>query len=406
MSLEILTVGLAWPPEPFILAKLEDLAARGNRMVVAAHVSPGGNDFRRPGIEVVAIPRDRPWPVALAVVLASFVGSPRRVLRVAGGVLRPEIRPRRRSLSGSLRRIHRLVPFARLTPDLVHFEWETAAVAYDPLVPLWGCPVVVSCRGSGVGIYPHLSRLAHLTRGYPVIFARAATIHCVSEATKQTAVACGADAARTRVIRSGVDTVRFRPRQSSGSDRLRVVSVGELRWAKGHEYALRTVALLAADGVPVSFELLGGAPPPIVGVASEEERLRRTAVDLGIVPLVTMRGPAEHGEVAEALGSADVFLHLSLGEGIPNVVLEAMAAGLPVVATDVGGTGEAVRDGVTGFLVPPRDPRAAGDALERLWRDAGLRERMGAAGRALVEAEFGRDRQDREWAALYAEVAG
>jgi glycosyltransferase involved in cell wall biosynthesis len=82
-----------------------------------------------------------------------------------------------------------------------------------------------------------------------------------------------------------------------------------------------------------------------------------------------------------------------------------MACGLPIVATDVGGTSEAVRDGVEGFLVPPRDAEAIATALAKLWREPELRARMGAAGRARVEAEFTVERETREWLDLYAGLA-
>jgi glycosyltransferase involved in cell wall biosynthesis len=109
--------------------------------------------------------------------------------------------------------------------------------------------------------------------------------------------------------------------------------------------------------------------------------------------------------VAAHLRRADVLLHSSLSEGLPNVVLEAMACALPVVATDVGGTREAVCDGVEGFLVPPRDARAAAAALRALWGDPELRGRMGRAGRARVEADFTIDRATDDWVELYERVA-
>jgi glycosyltransferase involved in cell wall biosynthesis len=82
-----------------------------------------------------------------------------------------------------------------------------------------------------------------------------------------------------------------------------------------------------------------------------------------------------------------------------------MACALPVVVTDVGGTGEAVRDGVEGLLVPPRDPVAMATALGRLWRDPDLRRRLGAAGRARVLEKFTLEGQDELWVELYEEVA-
>lgn len=105
------------------------------------------------------------------------------------------------------------------------------------------------------------------------------------------------------------------------------------------------------------------------------------------------------------LQRSDVLLHASLSEGLPNCVLEAMACGLPIVATDVGGTCEAFSDGVEGFLVPARDVEAAASALKRLWLEPALRRRMGAAGRARVQAEFTVERETRQWMALYESLA-
>jgi glycosyltransferase involved in cell wall biosynthesis len=84
----------------------------------------------------------------------------------------------------------------------------------------------------------------------------------------------------------------------------------------------------------------------------------------------------------------DVSVLSSLSEGFPNSVVEAMAAGRPVVATAVGGTVDAVVEGVTGFLVPPRDPAALASALEVLLRDAPLRQKMGRAGRERATQEY------------------
>ncbi|MDZ4769493.1 MAG: glycosyltransferase, partial [Chloroflexota bacterium] len=85
-----------------------------------------------------------------------------------------------------------------------------------------------------------------------------------------------------------------------------------------------------------------------------------------------------------------------------NVAVEAMACGLPVVTTDVGGMGEAITDGIEGFLVPARDPDGTAAALARLLGDDDLRARMGLAARARAVRQFSPDRQGREFAALYA----
>jgi colanic acid/amylovoran biosynthesis glycosyltransferase len=99
-----------------------------------------------------------------------------------------------------------------------------------------------------------------------------------------------------------------------------------------------------------------------------------------------------------------VLLHASLAEGIPNVVLEAMACARPVIVTDSGGTREAVRDGVEGFVVPPRDTNGLVGALRKLWGDPELRRRMGSAGRARVEARFTLARQADLFIDFYSRV--
>jgi glycosyltransferase involved in cell wall biosynthesis len=129
------------------------------------------------------------------------------------------------------------------------------------------------------------------------------------------------------------------------------------------------------------------------------------------IPPATLRGWQQEGLV-EWLGQVDDIAglwrraHIALlpshgGEGLPNTLLEAAAAGRPMIATDVPGCRELVRTGETGILVPPRDPAALADALARLAADAALRQRLGAAARRLVEDEFGEARVAGETLALY-----
>src|SRR5205823_13173952 len=120
------------------------------------------------------------------------------------------------------------------------------------------------------------------------------------------------------------------------------------------------------------------------------------------------RLPAERAElvgarrdVPELLAAADLFVLSSRSEGLPISVLEAMAAGLPVVATNVGGMPEVVVNGETGFLVPPAEPRALAEAVGRLLLDPELRQRFGAAGRRRAERRFDVARFHRAHVRLY-----
>jgi glycosyltransferase involved in cell wall biosynthesis len=212
-------------------------------------------------------------------------------------------------------------------------------------------------------------------------------------------IAHGAPTDRIAAWHRGVDFTKVRraTHADRADGRLRVVVVARLLEVKGHEHLVRALPLLRQRGVRVALLLLGDGP-----LQAELERLAR---DLGVAEDVTFGGHVDHAEVLRRLADADVCAHPSVTcaegrtEGVPNAIMEAHAAGLPVVATDSGGIGEAVLDGRTGFLVPERDPQALADALARLAVDRGLRIRMGEAGRAHVEAEFALTRQSRRLAA-------
>ena len=140
----------------------------------------------------------------------------------------------------------------------------------------------------------------------------------------------------------------------------------------------------------------------LVGDGELHADLTRQAHTLGVATSVTFTG--YRSDILDILATLDLFVLPSLWEGLPNALLEAMAAGLPVVATAVGGTPEVVVDGVTGFLVPPRDPQALADAILRLLRDPELRQRMGEAGRARVAAHFSIEQMVHKTEALYEQL--
>jgi glycosyltransferase involved in cell wall biosynthesis len=116
---------------------------------------------------------------------------------------------------------------------------------------------------------------------------------------------------------------------------------------------------------------------------------------------VELLGALDSTAVRSRLRATRALVNSSVSEGIPTSLLEAMACSVPVVASDCGGVAEAVTDGREGLLVAPRDPAAMAAALERLARDPGLRERMGRAGRARVEADFAIDRQVAHFVEMY-----
>jgi len=171
-------------------------------------------------------------------------------------------------------------------------------------------------------------------------------------------------------------------------------AIGRLDRVKGAEYLLRAAAKVIFKTPDAAFL--------IVGDGSQREALEQLARSLGISHRVVFTG--QRDDVPELLAVMDVLVLPSLYEGLPNAVLEAMAAGKPVIATPVGGTPEVVEDGITGLLVPPRDPEALAEAILALLQDRERAEAMGRAGRARVEKYFSVERMIAETEALYEEL--
>lgn len=217
-------------------------------------------------------------------------------------------------------------------------------------------------------------------------------------ASQVTAWAGGAES-RVRVVPCGVDLARFSvagPRRSVPRPALAVLTVAGLTARKGHRYLLEAVAALGERGMVVD----------IVGAGPEGPHLEAMAHRLGIAGLVRFHGALGHDEVAARYAMADVFCLPSLAEGVPFVLMEAMACAIPVVTTWICGVPELLTHEQEGLLVPPADAAALAEAFGRLHGEPELRERLGRQGRARMEAE--RDLDDRvgELADLIGSVSG
>jgi glycosyltransferase involved in cell wall biosynthesis len=205
---------------------------------------------------------------------------------------------------------------------------------------------------------------------------------------------------KLEVVRCGLDPADHPPVERAGRDGgpIEVLSVGRLVADKGQGMLVEAMAELARRGVAATATLVGEGPAR----AALEARVR----ELGAHELVRLVGAADQDEMARRYAAADVFCLPSFAEGIPVVLMEAMASGLPVVATRVGGVAELVEDGVSGTLVPAGRPGALADAIERLAAEPGLRARWGAEGRERVLAEFDVGVSARRLQRLLADHAG
>lgn len=178
-----------------------------------------------------------------------------------------------------------------------------------------------------------------------------------------------------------------------------VVFLGEIGERKGTFVLLEAWAKLAAEP-----DVLGGARLTVAGDRGVD-RAHATVAAHGTTESVTVRSWLAPAEVAELLAGADVFVLPSQSEGQPMAVLEAMAHGLAVVASDVGGIPEMIEDGRSGLLVPPDDVEALGAALRAVLTDADRRHALGRAARARASAEFDIDVVWRRFDALYTSLS-
>jgi glycosyltransferase involved in cell wall biosynthesis len=213
----------------------------------------------------------------------------------------------------------------------------------------------------------------------------------------------GLDPAKIRVVVNGVDVAALdaaAPGEAVRRDlglpaEAPVIGlVGRLdHWGKGHQELFTALAQIHASH-PVHALIVGGG--------RREDEVRQLAVSLGLAESVHFLGPRR--DVPDLLNAMDIFVLPSYSEGVSLALLEAMAAGLPVIATAVGGTPEVVTDGVTGLLIPPRDPAALAGALERLLNDPAWAKQLGAKARVHVRQHFSLDRPGREINGIYEEL--
>lgn len=265
----------------------------------------------------------------------------------------------------------------RVRPEIVHASSSKAGVLGRLAAVVAGVPIrIFTVHGWAFSAYSGLASMAYLWADRTAARVTTMTI-CVSEherATGLRARTCRPE--RTVVIPNAVD-VAAAPRAGGDRPLPRLITVGRLKAPKDFSTLLRALAGLE----PRSFE-----EALIVGSGPDRSRVEQELSSLGLGGRVRVLG--ERQDVRTLLADSDVFVLSSRSEGLPVSVLEAMAAGLPVVASDVGGLRELVVEGETGLLVPPADPEALAAALQGLLADRALRRRLGAAGRARAEARF------------------
>jgi glycosyltransferase involved in cell wall biosynthesis len=159
-----------------------------------------------------------------------------------------------------------------------------------------------------------------------------------------------------------------------------IICVGRLAPVKAQRMLISAIAILAREGRRVLLHVVGGGP--------DRASLERYVEHLGIGKVVVFHGFTPQDKLDEIYRQSDVFALASFAEGLPGVLMEAMAMEIPCVATWITGVPELIRDGIDGLLVPPADPSAMATAISRLMDDPELRRNIGVAGRKRILEKF------------------
>ncbi len=380
---------------PFVEEIARGLRARGHELDVVLPFHPDLRRPREPGLRFFPY-RYAPHPAwnvwGYAASLVADVRVRRRIYALAPLVafaLRAELG--RRLLA---RRY-----------DVVHAHWVVPNAAMGlGVVRAHGVPLVVSLHGSDVYLAEQSALAGAFARR--ALEAAGAVTACSADLA-QRALALGAPAARLRTVPYGVDLERFAPAAGDGelrarlgapADALLVFAIGRLVEKKGFAVLVEAAAKAGAR-----------LHVAIAGAGDLAPALRERAAGLGAP--VTLVGPLSHDLVPRALRAADVVAVPSVVDragnvdGLPNTLLEALAAGRPLVASRVAGIPDVVEDGRNGLLVAPGDPDALAAALRRLAGDQDLRERLGHEARRRALASLGWDAAARAFEECYAQAA-
>lgn len=276
--------------------------------------------------------------------------------------------------------------------SVMHGHWVVPggaiAAAAAPSIPL-----IVSLHGSDVYVAETLAPARSVARS---VFRRARAVTACSSDLARRAIALGADAQRVQVVPYGVDVSRFRPDNAARAARRRelqmsddatlVVAAGRLVRKKGFEYLIDAIAGMREGGKVVLA---------LAGEGDLREELEERARTAEAADRMRFLGNQTQDEVAAWLAAADIVAVPSVRDdsgnvdGLPNVVLEALASGTPLVTTPAGGIGSVVESGHTAVVVPERDAAALRGAIQSLAADGDARQRIGGAGRKLVSERFG-----------------
>ena len=384
MSICFVVERLGKPSETFVRRDLVELARKGADIIVYELGPPRPGDVEVPE-ELEGAVFTSPGLFSLGTFFSKLrwlIFHPLRVCGILGIIPRALLRPLGgiRELFGANRafRLASLVRKHRV--ERIHCEFATMPATVGWVASrLARVPFSISVHAWDIFVYRTM--LKAKLRAADLVVA------CSECAADYLSEKLGVPGGKIELVHHGLDLdeysyVRHRPDPRP----LRVLAVGRLVEKKGFRYLVEAVALLRKRGIACECIIIGDGP--------RERKLVRLAEKRGVFKAVAFAGAADVEEVRDAMLEAHMLVAPSVktrrgdSDGIPNVVLEAMARGTAVIATDAGGLAEVVHDGETGIIVEQRSAEDLAAAIRRFAEEPALADRMAAGGRKLVEREF------------------
>lgn len=393
--------------QPFVLNQITGMIDRGHEVTIfAPRYTPVEKlhkiilDYR---LDKVAVyyhdyPKNHLKRFLLALRLTASSGlwrRPRLVLRTFNLFAHGRDSASLRLLIAAAR-VFRVVPF-----DIIHCQFGTLAPLADTLreIGVIQGRLLTSIRGFDV-----TKHIKNRPGFYSGVFARGDLFLPVSRSMRQRLVDLGCDASRIVILHSGIDLAQFefRPPRRNDYEVARIVSVGRLVEKKGFEYSIRAVAKLIGDGHKLVYT--------IIGDGDLRPRIEQLIRHLRVEKQVSLAGWQTHDEVVKAFVGAQLFVAPSVTgsdddqEGIPNVLKEAMAIGVPVVATRHSGIPELIEHGVSGYLAPEKDVDQLADGMQRILNHHEDTDSMTRRAREKILREFDNDKLNNQLELIYQQV--
>lgn len=288
-------------------------------------------------------------------------------------------------------------PMVNNQPDIFHIQWAKTVEQHPELFEMLDCKFIVSLRGAHINYSPILD--TKLADAYRKHFPGVDGFHAVSEEIGREAMKYGADKKKIRVIHSSIkdELLNMNSDLYKEGSKLEIISIGRFHWKKGYHYALDTMRILDERNVDFIYTIIaqGKIPEEITFLINEYKLSEKVKIIQGM----------KHNELITKLQNSHLLILPSVEEGIANVVLEAMAIGVPVLTTDCGGMAEVIEDKVNGYIVAVRNPELLAERIMSFINTENeFKKSLTKRAKDVIAREFGRDKQIREFSDFYQSI--